>query len=266
MAGSASSAGEFPRSRNRVHEGVGAQVHEGRGEIQGGTAIAAGALRRPMHGTGPAMNPRSRKMKLLAMLPRRWVVTDAGRRSRTLYLTFDDGPHPAHTPPLLDLLAEHGAKASFFVVGGRAEDHPALAQRIVREGHLLGNHSYSHPQFAHLRLPEQVEEARRTDDVLAAFDGRKRHLFRPPRGHVSARLLWHFVRHRVPLALWSYDSLDYARPDVDALVAMARRHPSRGGDVILMHDDDALSLAWLRTMLPVWKAEGFKFEALPFHA
>jgi peptidoglycan/xylan/chitin deacetylase (PgdA/CDA1 family) len=214
----------------------------------------------------PAMNPRSRKMKLLAMLPRRWVLTDAGRRSRTLYLTFDDGPHPAHTPPLLDLLAEHGAKASFFVVGSHAEDYPALAQRIVDEGHLLGNHSYSHPQFAHLRLPQQVAEVQRTDEVLAAFDGCKRHLFRPPRGHVSARMLWYFARHRIPLALWSYDSLDYARPGVEALVAMANRHPSRAGDLILMHDDDSLSLAWLRTMLPVWKAGGFSFEALPFHA
>jgi len=205
-------------------------------------------------------------MKLLALLPRSWVLTDAGRRSGTLYLTFDDGPHPTHTPPLLDLLAEYGARATFFVVGSRVEDYPVLARRIVDEGHLLGNHSYSHPQFARLSLSEQVAEARRTDEVLAAFDGRERHLFRPPRGHVSARMLWHFARNRIPLALWSYDSLDYARPGVDALVAMAQRHPARDGDLILMHDDDALSLAWLRAMLPVWKANGFSFDALPFHA
>ena len=212
------------------------------------------------------MNPRSRKMKLLAMLPRRWVLTDAGRRSRTLYLTFDDGPHPTHTPALLDLLAEHGVKASFFVVGSRVEDYPVLARRIVDEGHLLGNHSYSHPQFSTLSLSEQVAEAERTDEVLAAFDGRRRHLFRPPRGHVSVRMLWHFARRRMPLALWSYDSLDYARPAVDALLAMARHHPSRAGDLILMHDDDALSLEWLRNMLPAWKSAGFSFDVLPFHA
>lgn len=212
------------------------------------------------------MNPRPRKMRLLSMLPRRWIVTDAGRAGRALYLTFDDGPHPEHTPALLDLLAEHGAKASFFVIGSHAEAHPALVRRIVDEGHLLGNHSHSHPQFDRISLAEQVAEAERTDRVLAAFDGRGRHLFRPPRGHMSARMFWHFVRRRVPLALWSYDSLDYARPEVDALVAMAGRHPPRAGDLILMHDDHPLSLQWLKAMLPAWKSQGFAFEALPFHA
>ena len=212
------------------------------------------------------MNPRPRKMKLLALLPQRWLMTHAARSRRTLYLTFDDGPHPEHTPPLLDLLAEHGVKASFFLIGSRVEDFPVLVRRIVEEGHLLGNHSYSHPQFDRLSLPAQWAEAERSDEVLAAFDGRRRHVFRPPRGHVSARMLWHFARRRTPLALWSYDSLDYARPDVDALLAMARRHPPRGGDCILMHDDDGLSLAWLRTMLPAWKAQGFSFDVLPFHA
>lgn len=212
------------------------------------------------------MNPRPRKMRLLALLPRRWLMTHAARRRRTLYLTFDDGPHPEHTPPLLDLLAEHGIKASFFLVGSRVEDFPLLARRIVDEGHLLGNHSYSHPQFDRLSLSAQWAEAERSDEILAAFDGRRRHLFRPPRGHMSARMLWHFARRRVPLALWSYDSLDYARPGVDTLLAMARRHPPRAGDCILMHDDDGLSLAWLRTMLPAWKADGFSFDVLPFHA
>jgi len=205
-------------------------------------------------------------MKLLGLLPRNWVVTRASPTRRTLYLTFDDGPHPKHTPALLDLLARHGARASFFAIGRQAEEHPHLVRRIVDEGHLLGNHSHSHPQFDHLSITEQLDEVARAEAVLASFDGHKRHLFRPPRGEMSLQMLWYYIRRRVPIACWSYDSLDYARYPAGDLIAMAQRHPPQVGDVILMHDDAALSHDFLETMLPAWKDAGYEFEALPFHA
>lgn len=211
------------------------------------------------------MNPRSRKMKLLGLLPRRWVITSARPQPRTLYLTFDDGPHPEHTPALLDLLARHEARASFFTIGREAAAHPELVRRIVDEGHLLGNHSQTHPQFGRLSLAGQLDEVARADAVLAPFDGRERHAFRPPRGEMSWRMLWHCIRRRVPVAYWSYDSFDYARGDAQALLETARRHPPQPGDVILMHDDGPLSLAYLQAMLPAWRAEGYRFEALPVH-
>ena len=93
----------------------------------------------------------------------------------------------------------------------------------------------------------------------------RRHAFRPPRGEMGWRMLWHCIRRRVPVAYWSYDSLDYARGDADALLATARRYPPRPGDVILMHDDGPLSLAYLQAMLPAWRAEGYRFETLPVH-
>jgi peptidoglycan/xylan/chitin deacetylase (PgdA/CDA1 family) len=212
------------------------------------------------------MNPRSRKMKLLGLLPRSWVLTRASPARRVLYLTFDDGPHPSHTPALLDLLAQHGARASFFAIGNQAEEHPHLVRRIVDEGHLLGNHSHTHPQFDVLAFPQQVDEVARADDVLASFDGRTRHLFRPPRGEMSLRMLWFQMRRRLPITCWSYDSHDYARYPPGELIAMAQRHPPRPGDVILMHDDAALSHEFLRAMLPMWKEAGYVFEALPAHA
>ena len=143
--------------------------------------------------------------------------------------------------------------------------HPQLVRRIVDEGHLLGNHSQTHPRFGRLSLAGQLDEVARADAVLAPFDGRDRHAFRPPRGEMGWRMLWHCIRRRVPVAYWSYDSLDYARGDADALLATALRHPPRPGDVILMHDDGPLSLAYLQAMLPAWRAEGYRFEALPVH-
>lgn len=205
-------------------------------------------------------------MKLLGLLPSHWVVIRASRTRRTLYLTFDDGPHPAYTPALLDLLAEHGARASFFAIGRQAEQYPRLVRRIVEEGHLLGNHTHNHLRFGALTLSEQVIEVDRADAVLAAFDGRDRHPFRPPRGELGLRILWRAVRQRVPIACWSYDSLDYARHPADDLVAMAERHPPEAGDVILMHDDGPLAHDFLKAMLPAWKEAGYAFEALPLHA
>ena len=131
------------------------------------------------------MSIRPTRQQLLGLLPQRLVLVRGPREPGALYLSFDDGPHPEHTPRLLDLLARHGARASFFLVGQRVEQHPALVERIVAEGHALGNHSYSHPMFRRLGLRAQLDEVERTDRLLAAFDRRGPHRFRPPRGDVS---------------------------------------------------------------------------------
>lgn len=209
------------------------------------------------------MNPRPRKLKLLRWLPERWVMTRGARARRTLHLTFDDGPHPAHTAELLDLLAEHGATATFFVIGEHAERQPDMMRRIVQGGHTLGNHSWSHPRFETLGLGAQREEIARTDALLRDHDGRAGHDFRPPRGVLPRPMLLDCIRQRRRIAYWSYDSLDYARPPVDRLVASAQRHPPQAGEIVLMHDDHDAAAGMLRTMLPVWRGAGFTFEPLP---
>ncbi len=210
------------------------------------------------------MNPRPRRLKLLRFLPNGWLATSGpSKAGRCLYLTFDDGPHPRFTPPLLELLAEHGAKASFFLVGREVERHDALARRIAAEGHTLGNHSYSHPRFESLSLDEQMDEIARTERLLQGIDGRARHAFRPPRGVLTLPMLARMVGRRHRIDYWSYDSLDYSRRPVPELLETMRRHPPRDGDIILMHDDSDHSLALLRELLPVWKAQGFELRALP---
>ncbi|WP_448243617.1 polysaccharide deacetylase family protein [Pseudoxanthomonas mexicana] len=210
------------------------------------------------------MNPRPRRLKLLRFLPNGWLATSGPAvAGRSLYLTFDDGPHPGFTPALLDLLAEHDAKASFFLVGREVERHGGLARRIAAEGHTLGNHSYSHPLFESLTLAQQMDEIARTERLLHGIDGRARHAFRPPRGVLTLPMLARLVSRRQRIDYWSYDSLDYSRRPVPELLETIRRYPPRDGDIILMHDDSEHSLQLLRELLPAWKAQGFVLRALP---
>ena len=209
------------------------------------------------------MNVRPNKSKVLRWLPSRWMQTHFRGDGRKLYLTFDDGPNPEHTPPLLDLLAEHGAKASFFLIGEQIERHPDLAGRIVEAGHTLGNHSYSHPQFERLPLAEQLEEIERTDRLLASVDGRPRHMFRPPRGVLPLRLMLRCLRERRRICLWSYDTRDYSREPASRVLPWILGQPVRAGDILLMHDDGGLALDLLRALLPEWERQGFEFCALP---
>jgi peptidoglycan-N-acetylglucosamine deacetylase len=208
------------------------------------------------------MNPRPKKLQVLQWLPTRWVLTRGSRRRRVLYLTFDDGPHPEHTPVLLDLLAKHRVRATFYLIGQQVERHAELVRRIVSEGHGLGNHSWSHPHFDRLSLAEQRREIEHTERLLARFDGLARHDFRPPRGVMPVPMVLDCIRRGRRIAFWSYDSLDYSQRPAEALVEVARRHPPRAGDIVLMHDDGGLSLQMLETLLPLWQAEGFAFEPL----
>ena len=180
--------------------------------------------RRPSIATEIPVNPRSTKLRALRWLPRRLMVTSCPSDERTLYLSFDDGPHPgAHAAPARPAQA-HGARASFFLVGEEVEKHPHVVRRMVQEGHLIGNHSYSHPRFAKITLAEQLEEIDRTDRVLAEFDGRPRHAFRPPSGALPLPLLAHFARTGRRIVYWSYDSFDYQRR---ALAAIRRARAQR---------------------------------------
>lgn len=212
------------------------------------------------------MNKKSTKMQLLGFLPDSLVLTRGARQGPTRYLSFDDGPDPVHTPRLLDLLAKHGIRASFFVIGDKVKKHPELVKRIVAEGHMLGNHSYTHWSFKRMSLRKMLDEIDQTDQLLSAFDDRPRHRMRTPRGDLPLSLLLHFAMRWRSFVFWSYDSLDYQNQTEDALVARLRAHPPQPGDIVLMHDDSAKSTMALDVLLPEWLASGFLFQALPAEA
>jgi peptidoglycan/xylan/chitin deacetylase (PgdA/CDA1 family) len=136
-------------------------------------------------------------------------------------------------------------------------------RRIVEEGHELGNHSWSHPVMSNMPIEAQMEEIGRTDARLEAFDRKARHPFRPPYGKLPRALLLRFARTGRTIAFWSYDSNDYQRLPAASLLEKVRADPPRTGDVVLMHDDNADTVALLAALLPDWRAQGYAVRAMP---
>lgn len=172
----------------------------------------------------------ARSLAARASVPRRRTS-----QPLTYALTFDDGPDPRYTPQVLDVLGDHGARATFFLVGARASRHPDLVRRIVAEGHGLGSHTWSHPELAGRPLPDLLRECHRGRRAVERAAGRPVPMYRPPKGHfeprgaLAARLLglrpW----------LWSLDPSDW-RSDLSAEDIVTALSPLGPGDVVLLHD------------------------------
>ena len=189
------------------------------------------------------------------------VRTQGDPAGQAVYLSFDDGPDNQYTAPLLDLLARHGAKATFFLVGLAVQARPELVQRMVAEGHTIANHSMHHRPLSAWRPGPQVADIDEADRLLQRFDARQRHLYRPPHGRFSVATALACLKRQQSVVLWSVDSHDYKlRPE--QVVQRLRARPPRGGDVILMHDDHGCACQALRELLPEWQQAGLRFVAL----
>jgi peptidoglycan/xylan/chitin deacetylase (PgdA/CDA1 family) len=192
-----------------------------------------------------------------------WLMdTDThGDRGRPrVALTFDDGPHPVHTPPLLDALAELGAPATFFVVGQGVEAHPELVARIAHEGHELGNHTYRHRYLPLARSRSVEHELRATDRAVARAAGVVPHIARPPWGGRSPRNVRVFQRLRKRLVLWDVNSFDWkGKPAAEVADRVLAR--ARPGSIILMHearDGGETTIEAVRMLVPALRARGLE--------
>ncbi|VTR78139.1 polysaccharide deacetylase family protein [Cellulomonas hominis] len=155
-----------------------------------------------------------------------------------LALTYDDGPDPAHTPGLLDVLAERGVRATFFVLADAADAHPALVRRIVAEGHELALHGADHARLSVLPAREAVAvvaDARRRVEAVAGVPVT---LFRPPYGAHTPATLRGWRRLGLEVVIWSGWAQDWVHGTEAEVTARARRSVHAGG-VLLLHDTRA---------------------------
>jgi peptidoglycan/xylan/chitin deacetylase (PgdA/CDA1 family)/glycosyltransferase involved in cell wall biosynthesis len=151
---------------------------------------------------------------------------------RAVALTFDDGPDPEYTPRLLEILAAHGARATFFLIGERAERHPDIVRQIAEAGHAIGNHTYSHALMPALDPGEQAMELERCTEAIGEAAQR---LFRPPFGQQSEASYRAARRAGYEVVGWSLMSDDWKRQESGELAdrVLDRLEP---GSIILMHD------------------------------
>ncbi len=174
------------------------------------------------------------KKALFTTVPNRRLFEHGSRERPQIAITVDDGPDPVHTPRILDIFREQAVKATFFVVGGAAEQYPELVLRMRKEGHEVGSHSYSHPYFHRLSWSGAIREIGMTRWVLDRILGEKCKLFRPPHGKLSLRSLIPAWAAGQQVVMWNVDLKDYsARPgDVEAQLD---RTSFASGDIILYH-------------------------------
>lgn len=172
------------------------------------------------------------------------AITAPGR-PRELALTFDDGPNPAWTPRLLDLLAEHEVRATFFMMGARAQAEIELARRIAAAGHVVGNHSWSHPNLARSSTARVREELKQTQESLEQIIGAKIRYFRPPFG--ARRPVVFRIARQLGLepVLWNAMTADWKEPSGERIasrLAMKIDRLERRGFAanIVLHDGNHL--------------------------
>jgi peptidoglycan/xylan/chitin deacetylase (PgdA/CDA1 family) len=171
-------------------------------------------------------------------------------------LTFDDGPHPEITPRLLDALAQHQVRATFFLIGREAERFPALIGRMLREGHAVGHHSWTHSEPAETTAATLLAEVRRCQELLAAYGAGISDRFRPPKGQLTAVKLARLLGARQRVILWSADPKDYQLESEAPLLAWVNGAPLASGDIVLLHDTKPHCLAVLPALVERARALG----------
>ena len=181
------------------------------------------------------------KSTLNASLPPSWLMTHGPRTSMSdrieLSLTFDDGPHPEHTPRLLDVLAAADAKGTFFVIGERAMKYPHLVRRISDEGHEIGNHTWTHGEPAQTSAARFLDEVTQTRQMIREITGRDCRLMRPPKGALTVSKTLGLWRQQQTIALWNRDPKDFAMTNESEMFGWLDRYQPRTGDIVLLHDN-----------------------------
>jgi peptidoglycan/xylan/chitin deacetylase (PgdA/CDA1 family) len=187
----------------------------------------------------------------------------------TMALTFDDGPNPAVTPQLLDLLDRHKVHATFFLIGKHVRAFPALAKEIAQRGHTVGNHTETHRKLTFLSRRRIDQELDRCEAAIASATGKAPRWVRPPFGFRGPQLDGVVRRNGgAGVVMWSAMARDWKPQPAERVIERLRR--ARGSDIVLLHDGDHKvlegdrrhTLAAVEYWLPRWRDLGIRFVNL----
>lgn len=191
----------------------------------------------------------------------RFVLRRGVGDAKRVALTFDDGPHPAYSPKLLDLLRAKGVKATFFVIGHMADKYPDLVRRMADEGHEVANHTYSHVTLTKIPAEEVAVEYQANNDAIERITGKRVRYCRPPGGDHDAEVLRRAGSLGLTTVLWTDDPGDYLNPGDGLLFGRETKALSPGG-IILLHDGSKDTLDTLEKFIDATRARGYRFVSL----
>jgi len=190
----------------------------------------------------------------------------AARGSRQIALTYDDGPNDPHTLRLLEVLARHDVKATFFMIGRFVAEKPEIAREVARAGHVIGNHTFNHPNLIFCSAARVRSELERCRKILTDTVGEHSTLWRPPFGARLPHVLSVGRKLGLQPVMWTVSSNDWKIYTADGIERRVAER-IRGGDVILMHDgshvrmgaDRARTLEATDRLIRRLKDQGYEF-------
>lgn len=198
------------------------------------------------------------------------TFTGLARGAKQLALTYDDGPNDPHTLRLLEVLAKHNVRATFFLIGRYVRQRPEIASEVAKAGHVIGNHSCTHPLLIFKSASETRQELLDCRSAIAEAVGEHSNLFRPPFGGRRPATLRIARELGLVPVMWNVGSHDWDAPSAAAIEEKVAKQ-IRGGDVILLHDgghqqmgaDRAQTVLATDHLIERYKSEGFEFVTIP---
>jgi peptidoglycan/xylan/chitin deacetylase (PgdA/CDA1 family) len=189
---------------------------------------------------------------------------------RQLALTYDDGPNDPHTLRLLEVLARHDVRATFFLIGRYLKQRPDIARELVRAGHIVGNHTFSHPNLIFASARQTAMQLRDCEQALNDAVGEHARLFRPPFGGRRPATLKIARALGLEPVMWNVAGWDWKGKPTEYVEQKVRRQ-IRGGDVILLHDgshaafgaDRSQTVVATDRLITRYKSEGYEFVTIP---
>lgn len=195
------------------------------------------------------------------------VVHGVPLKEKAVALTYDDGPHPLFTPRLRRVLDRYHVKATFFMIGNRIEQYPELVREVAARGHVIGNHTYTHPRDVEADTKTQiVGELDRCEQAIERITGTHANLFRPPRGLLDGTVFTIAEEHGFRTILWTVCA-DHHEAPTPALMAKRVLKHVRPGSIILAHDG-RFPMRWKDVaatplIIEALQKRGYRFVTVP---